>query len=126
MIKIGHLPKLQKFWKEIEVSDCISKSLSQPNRWCPSPSIFFHMLNLSKHNSELVILGKKSCKTKTALIGILYTNGKYNKLKYRFFIFYNLDGRKKLRFVFVRSSKFENLCHEKVIFHPLNIYLYEE
>ena len=35
--KTGHFPKLRKFCKKIEVSDRISKSLSQQNLRCPSP-----------------------------------------------------------------------------------------
>ena len=40
MIKSFQFPKLRTFWKKIEVSDRNSKSLSQPNPWCPSPCQF--------------------------------------------------------------------------------------
>ena len=36
------------FEKKIEVSDCISKSLSQPNPWCQSPSAKHLVLNTEK------------------------------------------------------------------------------
>ena len=48
--KNGHMPKLQTFWKKIEVSDCISKSLSQLNLWCPSPFIFSTLVIWPQHN----------------------------------------------------------------------------
>ena len=43
------MPKLQTFWKKIEVSDRISKSLSQPNPWCPSPLTFKTGTGLKVH-----------------------------------------------------------------------------
>ena len=37
--------------KKIEVSDCISKSLSQPNPWCPSPWVNWTISNYKQTNT---------------------------------------------------------------------------